>query len=130
MPGSQPSAIIRGQNSINANSGPYIVVDGIPLSKTGGSLNDINPNDIESIEVLKDAVPGIAVSNPAPATGGRDMEQLDNALLRGPHAVNSYERVVTARDYERVAVRLTAIVEKRTDGDPPAAVVLEWSGLR
>ena len=31
---------------------------------------------------------------------------------------------------ERVAVRLTAIVEKRTDGDPPAAVVLEWSGLR
>jgi len=31
---------------------------------------------------------------------------------------------------ERVAVRLTAIVERRTDGNPPAAVVLEWSGLR
>jgi general secretion pathway protein K len=31
---------------------------------------------------------------------------------------------------DRVAVRLTAIVQKRTDGDPPAAVVLEWSGLR
>jgi TonB-linked SusC/RagA family outer membrane protein len=55
VPGSSPSTIIRGQNSINANSGPYVVVDGIPLSKTGGSLNDINPNDIASMEILKDA---------------------------------------------------------------------------
>ncbi|MEO5912289.1 MAG: TonB-dependent receptor [Pelobium sp.] len=55
IPGSQPSAQVRGQSSINANSGPYVVVDGIPLSKTGGSLNDINPNDIESMEILKDA---------------------------------------------------------------------------
>ncbi|CAN5334806.1 TonB-dependent receptor [soil metagenome] len=55
VPGAAPSTTIRGQNSINANSGPYVVVDGIPLSKTGGSLSDINPNDIESMEVLKDA---------------------------------------------------------------------------
>ncbi|WP_234733886.1 SusC/RagA family TonB-linked outer membrane protein [Tellurirhabdus bombi] len=55
VPGAEPSTIIRGQNSINANSGPFVVVDGIPLSKTGGSLNDINPNDIESMEILKDA---------------------------------------------------------------------------
>lgn len=55
VPGSAPTALVRGQNSINANSGPYVVVDGIPLSKTGGSLNDINPNDIASMEILKDA---------------------------------------------------------------------------
>ncbi|MES2277535.1 MAG: TonB-dependent receptor [Bacteroidota bacterium] len=55
VPGSVPAAIIRGQNSITAGSGPYIVVDGIPFSKTGGSLNDINPNDIASMEILKDA---------------------------------------------------------------------------
>lgn len=55
VPGSQPAALIRGQNSINAQAGPYVVVDGIPLSKTGGSLNDINPNDILSVEILKDA---------------------------------------------------------------------------
>ncbi|MXV50096.1 SusC/RagA family TonB-linked outer membrane protein [Pedobacter sp. HMF7647] len=54
VPGSQPAALIRGQNSITANSGPYIVVDGVPFSKQGGTLNDINPNDIASIEVLKD----------------------------------------------------------------------------
>ena len=55
IPGDAPSALVRGRNSINAGTGPYIVVDGIPISKSGGSLNDINPNDIESMEILKDA---------------------------------------------------------------------------
>lgn len=55
IPGSQPTALVRGQNSITAGTGPYVVVDGIPLSKSGGSLNDINPNDIASMEILKDA---------------------------------------------------------------------------
>ena len=50
IPGDAPSALVRGRNSINA-----IVVDGIPISKSGGSLNDINPADIESMEILKDA---------------------------------------------------------------------------
>ena len=55
VPGSQPSSSIRGQNSIGANTAPYVVVDGIPLTSSGGTLNDINPNDIESIQILKDA---------------------------------------------------------------------------
>lgn len=55
IPGDAPDAMVRGQNSINASSGPYIVVDGVPISKSGGTLNDINPNDIESMEILKDA---------------------------------------------------------------------------
>jgi TonB-linked SusC/RagA family outer membrane protein len=55
IPGDGPSTIIRGKNSINASNDPYIVVDGIPISKSGGSISDINPNDIESMEILKDA---------------------------------------------------------------------------
>lgn len=55
IPGDAPSALVRGRNSINAATGPYIIVDGIPISKTGGSLSDINPGDIESMEILKDA---------------------------------------------------------------------------
>ena len=55
IPGDAPDALVRGRNSINANSGPYVVVDGVPISKSGGTLNDINPNDIESMEILKDA---------------------------------------------------------------------------
>lgn len=46
------SFIIRGLSSINANTAPLIVVDGFPLEQ--GS-NTINPNEVESITVLKDA---------------------------------------------------------------------------
>jgi TonB-linked SusC/RagA family outer membrane protein len=46
------SIMIRGRNSILASNDPLIVVDGIPY---GGSLSDLNPNDVQSIEVLKDA---------------------------------------------------------------------------
>ncbi|TRX58418.1 TonB-dependent receptor [Fulvivirga sp. M361] len=42
---------IRGQNSIAANNEPLIVLDGVPFS---GNISQINQNDIESIEVLKD----------------------------------------------------------------------------
>lgn len=51
-PGASPSILIRGNRSINASNSPLIVVDGIPFN---GSLNDINPDDITSLEVLKDA---------------------------------------------------------------------------
>lgn len=52
-PGSSPTLRIRGSGSINASNDPLYVVDGFPLMNS--NLNDINPNDIESIEVLKDA---------------------------------------------------------------------------
>lgn len=54
-PGTSANVLIRGKNSISANTTPLIVVDGIPFSSLGGLTNDINPNDIASIEVLKDA---------------------------------------------------------------------------
>jgi hypothetical protein len=54
-PGNTPKVLIRGANSINASTSPLIVVDGVAFSNFGGSINDINPNDIESIEILKDA---------------------------------------------------------------------------
>ena len=52
-PGELGEIRIRGNRSINASNDPLYVIDGIPM--TAGSLADINPNDIESIEVLKDA---------------------------------------------------------------------------
>ncbi|MEO8416931.1 MAG: TonB-dependent receptor, partial [Ginsengibacter sp.] len=51
-PGGEISVRIRGISSITSGSDPLIVVDGIPLSV---NLRAINPNDIESIDVLKDA---------------------------------------------------------------------------
>ena len=52
QPGSAPSICIRGFGSINASNEPLYVVDGIPFS---GTLASINPADIESMTVLKDA---------------------------------------------------------------------------
>jgi TonB-linked SusC/RagA family outer membrane protein len=51
-PGAAPVIRIRGNRSITAGNGPLYVIDGIP---TEVSINDFNPTDIESMEVLKDA---------------------------------------------------------------------------
>ena len=50
--GNDLSILIRGRNSISASNGPLIIWDGIPYE---GGISEINPNDVESIEVLKDA---------------------------------------------------------------------------
>lgn len=52
-PGTVGTIRIRGERSINATNNPLYVVDGIPL--TSGGIEYLNPNDIESIDVLKDA---------------------------------------------------------------------------
>ena len=65
MPGSGLKVQVRGTGSISANSEPLYVIDGFPLDVasqdasgkyvSGNPLDNINPNDIESIQVLKDA---------------------------------------------------------------------------
>ncbi len=66
-PGGGSRVIIRGNNSITGNNQPLVVVDGVPIDDsgvnsggsvynstvTGGGITDINPDDIESITVLK-----------------------------------------------------------------------------
>src|SRR5213595_3438649 len=51
-PGDGISIRVRGERSLTASNDPLYVLDGIPMS---GGIGDLNPNDIESIEVLKDA---------------------------------------------------------------------------
>lgn len=52
-PGSGSQIRIRGGSSLNASNDPLVVIDGLPLS--GVDLNSINPNDIDSFSILKDA---------------------------------------------------------------------------
>ncbi|HKI44586.1 MAG TPA: SusC/RagA family TonB-linked outer membrane protein, partial [Balneolales bacterium] len=52
QPGATMQIRIRGTRSLNANNDPLIVLDGVPF---GGSLSDINPEQIKSINILKDA---------------------------------------------------------------------------
>lgn len=55
QPGSGVSVVVRGYGSINSSQNPLYVVDGIPYD---GDVVSINPNDIESMTVLKDASAG------------------------------------------------------------------------
>ncbi|QDH78934.1 TonB-dependent receptor [Echinicola soli] len=56
VPGQGFDIQIRGVGSITANSQPLYVIDGFPLEAAGGNpMDNISPNDIESIQVLKDA---------------------------------------------------------------------------
>jgi TonB-linked SusC/RagA family outer membrane protein len=50
-PGANTTIRVRGMNSINGGNNALVVIDGLQ----GGNLNSLNPNDIESIEILKDA---------------------------------------------------------------------------
>lgn len=67
IPGQGLSILVRGAGSINAGNDPLYVIDGFPLdaigqngngSYTAHPLNNLNPSDIESIQVLKDAAAG------------------------------------------------------------------------
>jgi iron complex outermembrane receptor protein len=59
-PGSGATIRIRGGSSLNASNDPLIIIDGVPIDNNGVSgssnfLNFVNPNDIETFTVLKDA---------------------------------------------------------------------------
>lgn len=51
-PGAKPKILIRGTRSVNAANDPLFIVDGVPFN---GDINDLNPDDVVSVEVLKDA---------------------------------------------------------------------------
>src|SRR5215218_5105394 len=51
-PGATPNILIRCTRSLTASSSPLIVVDGIPFN---GNINDLNQDDVSSVEILKDA---------------------------------------------------------------------------
>jgi TonB-linked outer membrane protein, SusC/RagA family/TonB-dependent outer membrane receptor, SusC/RagA subfamily, signature region len=60
QPGASAKIRIRGAASLNASNDPLIVIDGVPVTSDGGAgmgnpLASVNPNDIESYSVLKDA---------------------------------------------------------------------------
>lgn len=56
-PGQSPIVRIRGRRSISASNDPLYVIDGIPITSSveGGAISDIAPQDIKSMEILKDA---------------------------------------------------------------------------
>ncbi|AWV98520.1 SusC/RagA family TonB-linked outer membrane protein [Arcticibacterium luteifluviistationis] len=92
-PGQAGSIRIRGINSISASTDPLIVLDGIIYA--GGSLADINPNDIESMDVLKDAS-STAVYGSLAANGVIEITTKKGKSGKPKFSLNSY---IGASDY-------------------------------
>jgi len=67
----------------------------------------------EALTTIRDAVPGIAVTNPMAASGGRDAESFENTLIRGPTDFQRLERAVTARDVEALARRASGVARAK-----------------
>lgn len=101
QPSSTPTIRIRGINSLNASNSPLIVVDGSPYD---GSLNDINPVDVESMTVLKDAASTALYG----ARGGNGVIMITTkSAKRGKDAVITFDAKIGANnratpDYEMI----------------------------
>ncbi|MER7893991.1 putative baseplate assembly protein [Micromonospora sp. NPDC094482] len=76
----------------------------------GGPAGNVAAGTLTS---LRDPLPGVRVANPAPAAGGREMETLESALLRGPYEFFAQQRAVTARDFEVLATGSGAVARSR-----------------
>ncbi len=106
QPGESPTIRIRGIGSVNASSAPLIILDGAPY---GGNINGINPSDIETITVLKDAS-STALYGSRAANGviqivtksGRGKPKVSFSALTGfsTRAVNDYSYVGSDKLYE------------------------------
>ncbi len=75
----------------------------------GGPDGNVEANTLTQ---LKDPLAGIQVTNPGPAVGGRAMETLENALVRGPQQLHSLRRAVTARDFELIVLHNSQAVAR------------------
>ena len=103
QPGEGASVLIRGIGSINASSSPLYVVDGIPFD---GNLSSLNPNDIETLTVLKDA---------------------SASALYGARAANGVIMITTKRGSEG---RATSTSRRRSVCSPARSRTTRWSTRR
>lgn len=98
QPGQDSQIVIRGLGTLTAGSAPLIVVDGVPLTE-GSPLSSVNPNDIESLDVLKDAA---------------------SASIYGSRAANGVILITTKRGKgEGMQVNLNVFsgIQMRSDGE-------------
>ncbi len=110
-PGGGSSVRIRGAGSLSAGNDPLYVVDGFPVTndynQTNNPLNTINPADIASIEVLKDAsataIYGSRGSNGVviitTKSGKSGASRIDLSINTGVQQVERYLDVLNAREY-------------------------------
>jgi hypothetical protein len=107
-----------GPSTGDASGGPRRTLGAVPFAgrevrawyrRGGGAAANVAP---ESLTRLLVPLSGVSVSNPAPATGGRDLETVEAALVRGPAQLFGLQRAITARDFELAARSATGAVTR------------------
>lgn len=110
-PGAAPSIQIRGKGSINLGTGPLYIIDGVPvLTNAGGGLAGngskpvnplamINPNDIASVEILKDASATAIYGNRA--SGGVILVTTKSAKAGKSNLTINYDGGISALPYKQ-----------------------------
>ncbi|HEA30690.1 MAG TPA: TonB-dependent receptor [Leeuwenhoekiella sp.] len=138
QPGSSGSIQVRGLNSISANNSPLIIVDGIPFS---GNINEINPNDISSVEVLKDAsasaiygsraASGVILINTKRGTDGKTVIEFNTSVAVQEEAVE-YQVMNTNEffKFRKEAYRTEGIITANVSDDEAAPIILESNELK
>lgn len=122
-PGSTPKIVLRGGTNLDGTGSPLVIIDG----QIRGGLNDINPDDIESMEVLKDAgataIYGARASNGVilvtTKTGKAGTSEINFKAKMGWNYVNNPYTFLGAEDYIRIqrqAIYNTANLFKYKDG--------------
>lgn len=117
QPGSSSEIQLRGAGSISAGSSPLIVIDGVPMfsgettqnSEASSILNSLNPSDIESISVLKDAAAtslygsrasnGVIMVTTKSGKSGKTMYNFSTTQGLGVIATNGFE-LMDASEYK------------------------------
>ena len=114
QPGTSATIRIRGFGSVNGNRSPLFVVDGVPYD---GSINAINPNDIESTTILKDAT----------ATAIYGSRGANGVILITTKAGKVGESVIEA-DIKR-GVNVSFLPRYSTIKSPEQYVSLSWEAM-
>lgn len=121
-PGSNAIIRIRGINSVNGGNGALIVIDGLQ----GANLSSINPNDVESIEVLKDAsataiygsqgANGVVLITTKKGKKGKPMVQFGSTY--GTQNIRHKIDLMNAGDYARI-VNMERATQDASGTPPP-----------
>nr|WP_321407919.1 TonB-dependent receptor [uncultured Carboxylicivirga sp.] len=106
QPGSEATIRIRGVGSINADSDPLYVVDGVPFD---GDLSSLNSSDIESMTVLKDAAStalygsrganGIIMITTKKGKSGKVVVNVDAKYGMNSRAIENYDVLTSPQNY-------------------------------
>jgi len=136
-PGAAPTIRVRGVSSLSSSNDPLYVVDGYPL-ETAANFNLINPSDIESIEVLKDAASaaiygsraanGVVLVTTKRGKAGKTVFSV--SAYTGIQSVNKYIDVLSKDQYVEQVKALSRIKNLQypsiLDGDISGLPDVDW----